>query len=401
MANLLAGSRQVSPLRRGRKQGPNRHPYCTDRKVLIEFSSGVQGKIMRAGIAVTAAALLGLMACNEEKPPPEIIRPVRTVTVEHRAVGERISLSGQVEAAETVNLSFRIGGKVTERLVSTDDVVSVDQIVARLDPQEVQSDLRSAQADLAAAQASLTQTEADEERQRKLLAKGIVSQARYDQARQALETARSQTESASARLQSAEDRVRYTELRADGPGTVVDTGAEVGEIVTAGQPIILVAREGGRDAVFNVPSQLIRTAPQDPNVKIVLADDPNVTAEGRVREVAPQADPATRTFEVKVGIEAPPPAMMLGAIVIGEISMQADPAIALPASALMQAEKDPAVWVVDPAQSTVSLRPVRIDRYETDSAIVSDGLTDGEIVVTAGVQALRPGQKVKLLGATP
>jgi RND family efflux transporter MFP subunit len=387
MANLLAGSRQVSPLRRGRKQGPNRHPYCTDRKVLIEFSSGVQGKIMRAGIAVTAAALLGLMACNEEKPPPEIIRPVRTVTVEHRAVGERISLSGQVEAAETVNLSFRIGGKVTERLVSTDDVVSVDQIVARLDPQEVQSDLRSAQADLAAAQASLTQTEADEERQRKLLAKGIVSQARYDQARQALETARSQTESASARLQSAEDRVRYTELRADGPGTVVDTGAEVGEIVTAGQPIILVAREGGRDAVFNVPSQLIRTAPQDPNVKIVLADDPNVTA--------------TRTFEVKVGIEAPPPAMMLGAIVIGEISMQADPAIALPASALMQAEKDPAVWVVDPAQSTVSLRPVRIDRYETDSAIVSDGLTDGEIVVTAGVQALRPGQKVKLLGATP
>lgn len=356
---------------------------------------------MRAGIAMTAAALLGLVACSEEKPPPEIIRPVRTVTIEHHAIGERIVLSGEVEAAETLNLSFRIGGKMIERLVSTDDTVTVDQVIARLDPQDVQVELRSAQADLAAAKASLTQAEADEDRQRQLLAKGIVTQARYDQALQALETARSQTESATARMQSAEDRVRYTELRADGPGTVVDTGAEAGEVVSAGETIITVAREGGRDAVFNVPSQLIRTAPQDPAVTISLADDPSITATGRVREVAPQADPATRTFEVKVAIEAPPPAMRLGATVIGEILMKSDPVIVLPASALMQAEQEPAVWVVDPAESTVSLRSIKIDRYETDSAIVGDGLTDGDIVVTAGVQALRPGQKVKLLGATP
>jgi RND family efflux transporter MFP subunit len=356
---------------------------------------------MRPILFLAGVALLGLAACTEETAPPEPIRPVRTVTVEHRVVGERVSLSGQVEAAETVNLSFRISGKVIERLVSIDDPVIADEVVARLDPQDVQTDLRSAEADLMAAKANLVQAEADEGRQRELLAKEVVSQARYDQAVQALETARSQTEAATARLQSAQDRVSYTELHADGPGTVVDTGVEAGEVVSAGQTIISVAREGGRDAVFNVPSQLIRNSPRDPAVTIVLADDPSVTATGRVREVAPQADPATRTFEVKVGIEAPPPEMRLGATVIGEISLQSDPVIALPASALMQAEKEPAVWVVDPAENTVALRPIKIARYETDTAIVGEGLADGEIVVTAGVQALRPGQKVKLLGETP
>jgi RND family efflux transporter MFP subunit len=162
--------------------------------------------------------------------------------------------------------------------------------------------------------------------------------------------------------------------------------------------IVTLAREGARDAVFNVPSQLLRTAPRDPEVRVALADDPNVTASGRVREVAPQADPATRTFEVKVALNQPPLAMRLGATIVGEIVLNSDPVIEIPATALMQSEQKPAVWVVDPAESTVTLRPIGVTRYEADSAIVGEGLADGDIVVTAGVQALRPGQKVKLLG---
>lgn len=358
---------------------------------------------MRVAVATIAgAAILFLSACSsEETQAPEPIRPVRIVTVAHSVIGERVSLSGQVEAAETVNLSFRIGGQVTERLVSMDDPVGAGQLVARLDPQDVQMELRSAEADVAAASATLAQAAADEERQRELLRKGVAAQARYDQAEQQLKTARSQSEAAQARLQSANDKLGYTELRADGPGIVIATSVEAGEVAAAGQTIVTVAREGGRDAVFNVPSQLLRTAPRDPSVAIALADDPGVTATGRVREVAPQADPATRTFEVKVGIDAPPPAMRLGATVIGEITMQSDPAIAIPATALMQSDKEPAVWVVDPTAGTVALRPIKITRYETDSAVVGEGLVDGDIVVTAGVQALRPGQKVRLLGATP
>ncbi len=356
---------------------------------------------MRPLLATAAGiVLLGLAACSKAEPPAAPVRPVRTVTVEHRVLGERVALSGQIEAAEAVELSFRIGGKLVARLVSVDDEVTKDQTVARLDSQDVQMDLRSAEADLAAAQATLVQAQADEQRQAELLRKGVVAQARYDQAQQQLQAARSQVDAATARLQSAQDKVGYTELRADGPGTVTATGAEAGEVVAAGQMIVTVARNGGRDAVFSVPAQLIRTAPHDPEVRLALADDSGVTAIGHVREVAPQADPATRTFAVKVGIDNPPPAMRLGATVIGEIVLESEPVIAVPATALMQADQNPAVWVVDPTEHTVALRPITVARYETDTAVVGDGLADGDIVVTAGVQALRPGQKVKLLGET-
>ncbi len=356
---------------------------------------------MRPTLAIAAgAALLGLTACSKEKPPPEPIRPVRTVTVEHRTIGEPVALSGQVEAAESVNLSFRIGGKLTERLVSVDDQVTAGEVVARLDTQDVDSELRAAEADLAAAKATLVQAEADEKRQAELLKKRVIAQARYDQAVQALDTARSQVEAANARAKSARDKASYSELHADGAGRVTATGAEAGEVVSAGQTIVTVAREGARDAVFNVPAQLLRTAPRDPKVNVTLADDPSATATGHVREVAPQADPATRTYEVKVALDNPPPAMQLGATVIGEIVLESEPAIEIPATALMQEGDKPAVWVVDPAENTVALKPIVITRYELDSAIVGDGLNDGDIVVTAGVQALRPGQKVKLLGET-
>jgi RND family efflux transporter MFP subunit len=133
-------------------------------------------------------------------------------------------------------------------------------------------------------------------------------------------------------------------------------------------------------------------------VEIVLTDDPQVRATGRVREVAPQADPATRTFQVKVGIIDPPEAMRLGSTVTGSIMLSAPPGVEVPASVLTEANGRPAVWVVDPQSQTVSLRNVDVLRYDPATVIVSQGLETGEIVVTAGVQTLRPGQKVRLLG---
>jgi RND family efflux transporter MFP subunit len=375
--------------------------YCAGFDLLVDFDLRGRAEFMRSMLAAAAgAALFGLAGCSEEAPPAEPVRPVRTVTVEHRPAGERVALSGQIEAAETVALSFRIGGKLNDRLVSVDDRLIAGQVVARLDPQDAESELRGARAELAAAQATLAQAEADEARQRELLQKNVIAQARYDQATQQLETARSQVEAANAQLKAAEDKVSYTELRADGAGTVIATGAEAGEVVASGQMIVSVAREGARDAVFNVPAQLLRTAPRDPEVMIALAEDPSVTARGRVREVAPQADPATRTFEVKVAIENPPEPMRLGATVVGAIVLDSAPVISIPATALVQSDGDAAVWVVDQA-GAVSLRAVTVARYDTDSVIVAEGLSDGENVVTAGVQALRPGQKVRLLTATP
>jgi RND family efflux transporter MFP subunit len=352
-----------------------------------------------SGIAVALILMAANLAgCGKPAATTSEARPVRTVTVEGGAQGETVSLTGQVRAKDEVSLAFRIYGRMIERPVNVGDVLKGGQVVARLDPQNQQNELRSAQANVSSAEAALKQAQLTFGRQQQLLKEGWTPRARFDEAEQALRTAEAQVDSARAQLRISEDRLSYTELVADAPGAVTAVGAEPGEVVRTGQMIVDLAREGGRDAVFDVPEQLIRTGPRDPVVEIALTNDPRVTATGRVREVAPQADPDTRTFQVKVGITNPPQDMQLGSTVTGRIKLSAPPGVEVPASALTQANEHPAVWVFDPHSQTVSLRSVDVLRYDPTSIVVSQGLQTGEIVVTAGVQTLRPGQKVRLLG---
>jgi RND family efflux transporter MFP subunit len=190
----------------------------------------------------------------------------------------------------------------------------------------------------------------------------------------------------------------YTRLVADAAGVVTATGAEPGEVVQAGRMIVQLARQSGRDAVFDVPPQLKDLAPANPEIVVALGSDSNVTANGRVREVAPRADPATGTFRVRVGLTDPPAAMRLGTTVIGRMVIGGTAGIEIPASALSNANRQPAVWVVDPKTETVSARNVEVLRFDQSKVILGSGLAPGELVVTAGVRALRPGQKVRLLG---
>src|SRR5262245_56819463 len=353
---------------------------------------------MRASTGCMAFALAVLSACGESAPPPAPVRSVRTVVVQKHVVGELVALTGHIRAQDEVSLAFRIDGKLTERLVNVGDRVTVGQLIGRLDPQN--DALRSAEADRAAALAMVTQTQATEGRLRELLQKGITTRAQYDQALQQLQTAHSQMESAQARLRTAEDRRSYTELYADTPGAIIAKGAEPGEVIRAGQMIVQVARECGKDAIFDVTVQLIR-AGKPPEVEVYLADNPNIRTSGYVREVSPQADPATRTHQVKIGLIDPPQAMFLGTTVVGRATLHAEMAVELPGTALTQGNDLPAVWVVDTATKTVNLRPIEIARYDASSVIVAQGLQDGDIVVTAGVHALRPGQKVKFSTAAP
>jgi len=352
--------------------------------------------------ALTACSLLALGACGEAAPPHSQVRPVRTVTVHHRVISEPVALSGHIRAQEEVSHAFRIDGKLIERPVAVGDEVAVGQLLARLDPQNEQNALRSAEADVGAAQASLTQAQRTEARQRDLLSKGYTTRTQYEQSQQQLQTAQAQLDSAQARLRSAQDRVAYTELRAEAVGTVIAKGAEPGEVVRAGQMIVQVAREGRKDAVFDVPAQLmfLQGVPANPVVEIVLADNPAIKAEGRIRQIAPQADRTTRTFPVRIALVDPPDSMRLGATVKGGISLSSPPILEVPATALTDSGGSPAVWVVEPQKQTVGLRPVKVMRYDGSGVIISQGLEDGEIVVTAGVQVLRPGQKVRLLGGS-
>jgi membrane fusion protein, multidrug efflux system len=348
-------------------------------------------------IALVIAATLPLVACGKEQAKKVEVRPVRVTSVQHTPSGEIISLTGQIQAKDQANLAFRIGGRLQERNVTVGDPVTPGQIVAKIEPQDYQNALRSAEADLASAQAVLANAQHAEGRQNELLSKGFATRAQYDQAEQQLKTAQAQVDSAQAKLQNAKDNLTYTELKSDVAGSVTAKGAEPGEVVAAGRMILQVAWQGGRDAVFNVPSQLIRRSPKNPEVTVALSDDPAVVATGHVREVAPQADAATGTYVVKVALDNPPDIMRLGATIIGQVRIQSEPVIQLPGTALTQSEGKPAVWVVDPEKKTVSLRPVIVDHYDTSAIVVTDGLRDGDIVVTASVQALRPGQEVRLL----
>jgi RND family efflux transporter MFP subunit len=353
-------------------------------------------------LSMLAAVLIAtaLAGCDEAPTAPEA-RPVRTVTIERNAEGEVVSLTGQIRAQEQVNLAFRVDGAMLERLVDVGDMVTAGQVIAQLDPKNQEEALRSAQADLASTEALLTQARLTFGRQQQLLKDGWTTRAKFDEAQQTLLFAEAQVESADAQVSIAEEQLSYMVLSADGPGVVTAVGAEPGEVIRAGQMIVQLAREGGRDAVFDVPEQLIRTGPRDPIVQIALTNDPTVQAIGRVREISPQADATTRTFQVKVGIIDPPPGMQLGSTVTGTIKLSPPRGVELPPSALTEANGQPAVWVVDPASQTVLLRNVEVLRYDPGSVVISQGLQAGEIVVTAGVQLLHPGQKVRLLGDTP
>ena len=349
----------------------------------------------------TFVALIGLAVagCDKKEAAAPQPRPVRTVTVERLAEGETVSLTGQVRAKDEVSLAFRVGGRMLERRVNVGDVVQPGQVIAQLDPKDEQDALRVAQAKLGAVQAVLIDARSNLARKQELLKGGWVPRAQFDTAQQMTNTAQAEVDAARAQVSSAENQLSYTVLFADAGGVVTAKGAEPGEVVQAGQMIVRLARQGGRDAVFDVPEQLIRNGPRDPVVQLVLTNDPTVKATGRVREVSPQADPATRTWQVKVGIIDPPPSFALGATLTGSIKLNPPAGVEVPPSALTQTDGRPAVWVFDPKSQTVALRNVDVARYDPADVVISQGLEAGEIVVTAGVQVLRPGQKVRLLGA--
>jgi RND family efflux transporter MFP subunit len=360
------------------------------------------GNLPALSVIIACAAIVLLAACSrgQEEEVGEV-RPVRVITVQDRASDGSVSLTGTVQAQTEINQSFRIGGRVVERLVDVGDTVKPGQLVARLDPQNEESGLQSARAQRVAAGAQLVEAQNNHTRMRDLVAEDAVPRASFDQAVALLQTAQSQVESAQSQVSLAENRLSYTRLVSEVAGVVTERGAEPGEVVAAGRMIIQVAREAARDAVFGVPAQIKDSAPENPDITVALTNDPTITARGRVREMSPRADPVTGTFAVRVALPLDaPPAMRLGSTVTGHMKSDSTIGIEIPASALVRADGKSAVWVVDATALTVSMRNIEVQAQDPDSVRVGSGLNPGDLVVTAGVHALRPGQKVTLLDAT-
>jgi RND family efflux transporter MFP subunit len=344
------------------------------------------------------AMVLALSACDRAaEPPPRAARPVQAVLVEATKTTQSIELSGEIQAEKTVALGFRIAGRVAERSVNVGDQVKPGQVVARLEQTIERNAVAAAKAALEAARGQLATARNAFERQDQLMRQGFTTRPRFDAALKAQETAEAALENAESQLELAQERLSFTDLVSTVAGVVTMRGAEPGEVVQAGQSVVQIARDDGRDAVFRVPARLLETKTGDPLVTVALAEARGVSTTGRIREIAPQADPVTRTFEVRVGLVDAPEAMRLGSTVIGAVDTTSAVIMSIPATALTQQGTSAAVWVVDPAKSTVSLRPIDVLRFDPDKVIVSQGLGPGDTVVSAGIQALFPGQKVTLL----
>ncbi|MDQ0390787.1 RND family efflux transporter MFP subunit [Labrys monachus] len=306
-----------------------------------------------------------------------------------------ISLTGDIEAQVQSDISFRVGGRIVERLVEVGDHVTPDQVLARVDGKEQRIDLDTANATLASAQAQLQQNEAAYRRQKTLIATNATAQSSLDTAQENLSISQATVAAATAQVSQAREQLGYADLRAGVAGTVTSRSVEAGQVVQAGQTVVSIAQDGPRDAVFDVYQAVINKPPGSPVIDIALVADPKVTTTGTVREVSPIVDASKGTIRVKIGLKDTPPAMSLGTAVRGRASLAPKRRVVLPASALFIWHSKPAVWTVAADTRKASPHEVTLDRYTTRSIVLSAGVEDGDIVVTKGGQLLRPGQTVE------
>ncbi|OAF19167.1 efflux RND transporter periplasmic adaptor subunit [Bradyrhizobium neotropicale] len=373
-------------------------PTNDDEPHVLAMRRGASLKVCMASVAL---ALLANGAVRAADQPTGLLRVAAAMPRRQYLVPD-LPLTGTIQARVLSNVAFQTSGRVTRRNVEVGQHVNAGDILALLDPTELQADLVSAEAALNSANAQLTEAQKNFDRQQSLLSSGSTTRERFDQAVAALRTGEAQVNSAQAALNTARERLTYSELTVGRGGVIVSRTIEVGQVVQSGQTVFALAEDGPRDAVFQVPEVALTKPPNDRTVDITLQSMPGVTAVGSVREISPILDQTTGTVTVKIGIEQTPPGMTLGSAVIGRARWESSPAFVIPWSAMFSANGKPAVWVLD-AVNTVSLREVVVKDYLTGVVALTDGLKEGERVVTSGVQLLYPGQQVVVAvdGAAP
>lgn len=344
---------------------------------------------------VAAVLALGLLAaCGKQEAAPEPIRSVKVVTVGASDLLTRYEFSGEVRPRVESRLGFRVAGKITARQAEVGQHVKAGTVLAQLDPQDYRLAADAARAALAAATTNRDLAAADFKRYQVLREQNFISGAELERRDSTLKAAQAQVEQAQAQLAAQGNQARYTTLVADVSGVVTGIDAEPGQVVTAGAPVVRIAQDGARDVVFSVPEDKVLGIRPGAEVGVRLWAGQGLLA-GRIREVAASADPATRTYPVKVSLEASvqPP---LGATVtvVAQPPAGVAQALKLPTSALRQEGAGTSVWVLDPGSMTVRSQPVRIDNADGNEAVVASGLQPGTMVVSAGVHVLQPGQKV-------
>lgn len=334
---------------------------------------------------------LSLQAVQAEEIMPvrvTVARPVATVATERYAA----TLQARVETS----LGFRVAGKVVARLVNIGDHVSAGQPLERLDPSDLNLSQRMAASEVTAAAADLTRAEADFRRGEALLGQGWITRAIYDSRKQSRDAAAARLRQLRENLRLADDNLTYTELRADSPGVITAVAAEPGQVVAVGQEVMRLAHEGEVEAVVDLPEQMVARLGRI-GFSVTLWAQPDRVIHAHLRELAPSADPATRTYRARLTLDDPPAGLQLGmTATVTAADRSADEIVLLPMTALFHDGQDPAVWVVTPGGDHVALRRITLAAYRDDQIAVAGGLRDGDTVVTAGAFKLSAEDHVRI-----
>ena len=346
-------------------------------------------------MVVLAAGLL-LAACSQQDPPPEAVRPVLSMEVKSEDQQTLGRFAGTIQARYESNLGFRVSGRIAHRAVDVGAEVEKGALLAVLDPTDQQNQLRAAQGDLARVQAQFINAQANARRQQELFNRGVGAQAQLDVAQTNLTTTQAALDQAQAAVNQAKDQLHYAELHTDHGGIVTAWNAEAGQVVSAGQQVVTLARPDVKEAVIDLPAGLAERLPADGVFLVAGQLDPSVNTTATVREIEPQAQSATRTRRARLTLADTPAAFRLGTAISVTLSSAITPRIELPLSALQHIDGKTRIWLLDTQSRTVQPREVTVLSRDADSALLNGGVQPGERVVIAGVNSLKPGQTVKL-----
>ena len=349
--------------------------------------------------ALLAASAIALTGCSESTAEKVVSgRPVLVATVKYEAASPERSFVGTIRPRIESDMGFRVPGKVAKRLVEVGQTVDVGQSLALLDEVDLKLQAEQAQAEFSAATGVLAQAAASEQRAKDLRAKGWTTDAQMDSARAAADEARARLNRAERQVELTKNSLSYATLVADVRGVVTATLIEPGQVVAAGQSAIRVARFAEKEAVVAIPETLVGRA-KEGAASVTLWSEPDKKYAAKLREIAPMADPATRTYLAKFSLPGAGDAVSLGMTATLTLADPASDRVArLPLSALYNQGGSPSFYVVDDAGS-LALKPVTVKGYESERVVITDGVDDGAKIVALGVQKLDPAQKVRVVSS--
>jgi len=327
-----------------------------------------------------------------------VVRPARVAEIDFRPHMHSLLLAGTVVPRIETTLGFRVAGKVISREVDVGASVKPGQLIARIDPTDYQLAVDNARAALASTEADYARAKADLERYQALRGSAAFMAQTLDTRQSASSTSYAKVEQARSQFATAEHNLAYAELHADAAGVITAVQAEVGQVLAQGQGMVKLARTDELEILVGVPEHRLKVVREASQVSFELWSDAGHRFTAKLRELSPSADPLTRTYAARFTVVDPPSFIGIGMTAALTLARPDPERLAeVPLSAIFQHGTQPAVWVIDKATGAVSLRPVTISRWRDETALIASGVTDGEIVATAGVHKLEPGQKVKPL----